>query len=483
VGDEWGEALLARQIFSGQALPLHNRAHDIGALFNYLLAALLKVVGPSLFAPRVFVMAVSIGTVFLTYILGRMLFGRWVGLLASALLATDAADILVTHMAWSNDVTPFFVVLATLILALGMSRGRWWLVLAGFAWGLALQTHSSVAAFLPAVVALAVWGRQGEVRSQTRWVIAGVGAFLVGYGNMIAYNIIHPLGSLRWVLATKSYAFVPARTPAAYFTHLFLLVEELARSLLTANLKSAIFLHHFPGPILILSLLLWAAGFAMAIRRRSLLLPALVLGPILIYPLLNQSYAFIVDTRYIDALVPLGLIFVAMALIGAAKWVLARAQSRWRPAFMAGLAALGVVLVLSPIPSLQAYYEAGDRSGLSNAPLYQVSLALQKVAGGHLILIDSTVDFARNLPAVLAYERLRDHLVGNAAANRGHGTFDAARWAAELRAHPQAIVVVSPQDLARLLGAARPEILWSSPQYVIVPARDLSAPPAGAVPA
>ncbi|MHB1506304.1 MAG: glycosyltransferase, partial [Sulfobacillus sp.] len=38
IGDEWGEIFLAYRIYRGQVLPLTDTAHDIGALYNYLLA-------------------------------------------------------------------------------------------------------------------------------------------------------------------------------------------------------------------------------------------------------------------------------------------------------------------------------------------------------------------------------------------------------------------------------------------------------------
>lgn len=146
MGDEWGEVAVAYRIFRGEIFPLHNAAHDIGPLFNYLLAGLFVVLGPSLYLPRLMVMVVGVGTVFLSFLLGRELFGDAVGLLAAALVATAPSHILLTHMAWSNDTTPFFVTAASLGLLLAFRKGRGWWVAAGFLWAMALQTHASVLA-------------------------------------------------------------------------------------------------------------------------------------------------------------------------------------------------------------------------------------------------------------------------------------------------------------------------------------------------
>ncbi|HEX3010731.1 MAG TPA: hypothetical protein VHQ70_01675, partial [Syntrophomonadaceae bacterium] len=41
--DELREVKLAYMIYQGQALPLHNAAHDIGSLHNYILAGLFSL--------------------------------------------------------------------------------------------------------------------------------------------------------------------------------------------------------------------------------------------------------------------------------------------------------------------------------------------------------------------------------------------------------------------------------------------------------
>lgn len=483
IGDEWGEILLGYRILKGEALPLHNQAHDIGPLFNYLLALLFHLFGVSLSLPRMTVMVLSIGTVLLTYLLGRALFGRWVGLLAAALLATDNVDILVTHMAWSNDIAPFLVVASSLLLLEASRRGRAWYVAAGFAWALALQSHSSVLALLPSVLFL-TWYAAPAPRLRQGWVWAGHAAFVVGYLNMIVWNVIHPLDSLRWIYTRKHYAVSTGTTVHGYLQHTGLFWEEIARSLSTASMTPALFLHSAPPPLMAAVFALFLLGLVLAVRRGSLLVPLLVLGPALVYPYLNRSYAFIVDSRYIDPLVPLGMIAVALGFVEVTRALLRRLKTtRARTALRVASALAALALVLSPVPSLGAYYAYQFRHGNTNRPLFALAGELKEAARGRTVLLDSRSAFARFLPDVLTVEGLKVDEIGDPWADHGKGVFSLPLWRLALRRHPKGVLVLTPEDerrLRALLDQARARSVWSSRDYVVSrPRAALARPSAG----
>src|SRR6185436_2281173 len=85
------------------------------------------------------------------------------GALAAGLLAVNAGHVIVnSHVAWGNCITPLFTTTAIWLLARAArlssdrpAQGRLrastglLIVLGGLAFGLALQTHPSVAALLP----------------------------------------------------------------------------------------------------------------------------------------------------------------------------------------------------------------------------------------------------------------------------------------------------------------------------------------------
>src|SRR3712207_4135526 len=85
--DETREAVIGLRLARGQAFPLTNVDPYIGALWNYLLAIVFWLGGPSIYSPRALVFVLGALTVVPTYLLGRSLGGPTVGLLAATLLA------------------------------------------------------------------------------------------------------------------------------------------------------------------------------------------------------------------------------------------------------------------------------------------------------------------------------------------------------------------------------------------------------------
>ena len=61
------------------------------------------------------------------------------------------------------------------------------LALSGLFWGLALQTHPLVVAFLPGVALFLLCSAPASLR--TRWPYLAACLFLVAYSNMIIYNL------------------------------------------------------------------------------------------------------------------------------------------------------------------------------------------------------------------------------------------------------------------------------------------------------
>src|SRR5262245_7272222 len=113
--DEFKEVTRALDLYELGTPTWVAPASYIGPLFTYLLALVFRLVGVSLLVPRSVVLIFGALTVVLTFYLGKTLArGDWrVGAVAGLLLATNSHHILFnSHIAWSNDVTPFFTTLA-----------------------------------------------------------------------------------------------------------------------------------------------------------------------------------------------------------------------------------------------------------------------------------------------------------------------------------------------------------------------------------
>lgn len=466
IGDEWGEIFLAYRIFRGQVLPLTDTAHDIGSLYNFLLAGLFHIFGPSLDLPRLFVMLLSVLTVYVTFLIGRMLFGRWVGLFAAAMLATSAADILATHMAWSNTTDPFFVTLAVYLLMLGLHRGRWWYLAAGLMWGLALQTHGTVVALLPApLIALAVLGRGRRFKDP--WLYAGFAGFLIGYLNMIIFNIRYPLASLRWVAVHNTYALSSHLTPLSYLRRLSDVSQELVRSVASQPMLGYGYLHTLPPPMFWVIGVLLVVGLVMLIREKEVLLAALLTVPLLADAVVGHSFYFPTDVRYIAPILPFAYLTVALAAARLWQGVRARLDRlSGRPLPIAWLGPLmALVVVLSPIPALAGYYQAQVAAYNTNAGWIEVASAVQQAnppnsPGATAVLVDSEVPFGRFLPLILQVEGQRVVTMGNPYANGDHGSFSLAAWRLAIKQHPGAWALLTPEDFHALraaFGTAHPQ--------------------------
>src|SRR4051794_4142666 len=133
--DETEESLRAWAIAQGQLRALTNVDAYVGALWSYVVAGGVRILGRSPEVPRLLSLVAGAMTVAATYLLGRQLHGVLVGALAAFLLAVSAAHILVnSHVSWSNCATPLFTTLAIWLLVRALDQpgrlARWGL--AGF---------------------------------------------------------------------------------------------------------------------------------------------------------------------------------------------------------------------------------------------------------------------------------------------------------------------------------------------------------------
>src|SRR5207248_9354403 len=139
--------------------------------FEYLIAAPLALVRSPL-AAAALVAAANVLAVWLTYIVGKRCFSRFVGVGAAALLAFSPWGIVFSRKIWAQDLLPICTTLFALqlhALLIGRRpRAVFWLIVIA---AVATQLHFS-AWILAAVAALAlVLGRQVVTR---RWLIWGL---------------------------------------------------------------------------------------------------------------------------------------------------------------------------------------------------------------------------------------------------------------------------------------------------------------------
>lgn len=364
--DETEEALRAWAIVQSGSRPLVNVDAYIGALWSYVVAAGFGVTGRSAELPRLASLVAGALTVGVTFLLGRKLYGPVAGVLAALLLAANAAHILVnSHVAWSNCVTPLFTTTAFWLLLRALDRpgSALRLGLAGLAWGMALQTHPSVIAFLAGAAVYALCRDPRLPLRPAVWL--GVLLVAVGYGNVLAYNLASGFDTLTQAARVGSeYAGGSGLDSWGYVASLLgvlVLIVQTTAGVVDPRMTAA---EYLIDPRVMIALVALMAALVWTVRRRDWLLLCVALPVVILIPALNQRWSPILASRYIMPLIPLALAVIAGMVVSLASRRLpapAGPLARWGPAL--GVAALVAVVQLG---GLWLYYGAEIAAGRSN---------------------------------------------------------------------------------------------------------------------
>ncbi|MCC6625965.1 MAG: glycosyltransferase family 39 protein [Chloroflexi bacterium] len=449
--DETDEVLLGLAIARGERLPLVNDDAYIGALFNYLVAGLALVGGPSAVAPRVLVLIAGVATVPLTYVLGREIAGRWAGLLAAGLLATSGLHIVVnSRVAWSHALTPLFTTAALVGLLMALHRrSGWLLVLTGLACGLAVQTHPSAVALLPAVAGATLLHRQGRAWLRSPWPYLATLAAIAGCWNLLLYNLVLNPGEALRQADWYDYAYRPKASLGEYLAALPQYSVDLIRAHGSVYGTRTTLTAYLVNPAFLVTGALLAAGLALAVARRQWLLPLTFLSAAALLPFFGRQFGFLPGdvARYLSYLLPAGYALMAAAAVAAAAGALALSRrwlpDRWHAPARIGSVALavaaGLALVWFPLRGTLAFEDTFPRrheTALTNAvvdaavaarvsPVFIDESFNQRLlfGGGHLqhsfmYLLDLRGEAHRSLrvPPTNAADELRGLLVPGSVA-------------------------------------------------------------------
>lgn len=405
--DETVELEWSLAIWRGEIFPLTASDRYYGPLHSYLVALCLWLFGPSIILPRAIVMVFGALTVVLTYLLGRALANRAVGLIGAGLLATAPQHIIVnSHVAWQNSTTPFYATLTFLALTLylnGVVRsarsvapgaeslsggpltfrsGGYWLLLAGFCYGLVLHTHVGTIVLAPAlgltVLLVASRARAWRIfRTPWPWLAPIMG--LIVYSPVVIYNLMNELAGVRRVQTRRDYAYETALSWEKYAQNLTDLGLSLTRMVSNPMRIPAERWHYLTSPHLLLIVALCVVGLGLLVWRRQPLASCVLLTTALIMPAFNKAYGqpwdrYMLTGRYLTFLLPLAFIAAAVALTGLFGLIVRVSTHLSRfPALRRGLfgvcAVLAGVLVVYPLQPLARYYTHEGAKDPANASI------------------------------------------------------------------------------------------------------------------
>lgn len=444
--DETFNALVALRIYRGERLPFTDHEPYISSLFNYIVAAGMLVVGPTIYAARIVVTSIGVLTVGATYVLGREVGGTIVGLLASLFMLTNGIHIApVGHVSFSGSITPFFTTIAFwLYQRARIRRGDCTLVTASFVLGLAMLTHPTIVVFLPGIAGWYLWRNLGVLR--TRWPYLAALAFVVAFSPMIVYNVMSGGESIRYAVYTaterEDYTLgkSTALTLASYVDRQKGLWVMLHGTLGGAVDERKGIAGYLTDPQLVATSLLAFAGTLWAASRHRYTLPIWLVGSFAaLFPIFNANhYGVEYDGRYVLPLLPMLYTGIGVLAVDAARSIRGQfAAPMFRNAALLGVAAILIILVATPLRSLARYYERGLRADPSNASLVRVVERIKEASQpGDIVVLDYN---------------LNDRKVEDASEKDEASTFRVLRYIMEIERIPHETPDVDAATLADLV--------------------------------
>lgn len=373
-------------------------AYD-GPLFPYLLSFLFRIFGYNIYLPRVFVLVVGVLTIVVVYFFARELAhgDLRVAFLAASLLAFNAHHILFnSHVAWSNDLTPFFTTLALwfYIRARRVNNSRW-LIAAGFVYGLAVQTHPSALALAPAFVIHFLWTK--TTRAQLKSVVPYLAllAALFAYSPVLYYNLTQHAQSLQQA-SGATYAFESAPSLATTLDH----IEPLLSAVANVGLGTfdEINAQTWNDPRVALFWIGTVSALAYLVKRGETF-PLIALVTSLIFlALFDRFYAIPDSARYFQFLNPIIFSAWAMTGVGVADSLLARApiqtgevaQHAWIKSLRWGIVGLLLLafaaLLWTSLTELNQYYADVYAKGQTNEAMLAMVQAIRADPTGPVLI-------------------------------------------------------------------------------------------------
>ena len=188
-GDTSQYYLPAHALLNGEGFPLPLKRPPLYPLFMALVG---RALGPDLHVLVAVQHVLGLATAALAYGIGRLCFGRVVGLLSGLVAAVSGALLIFEHYVLTESLFTFLLALAVFLVLLGLRRtARGWYVAGGLAIGLATLTrpHAQVLLLIVPLVA-AIWYRRWRPTARATVLTLGAAA-LVLLPWMVRNKLVH----------------------------------------------------------------------------------------------------------------------------------------------------------------------------------------------------------------------------------------------------------------------------------------------------
>ncbi|HSE39584.1 MAG TPA: hypothetical protein VLH08_02360, partial [Acidobacteriota bacterium] len=233
----------------------------------------------------------------------------------------------ISHVPWSNCMSPFFAALSILSFLKAAQNGKlYWFGVGGFFFGIALQTHPALITLALPIILICLFVGEARVRNRI-WsyvpVIALAGG-LLGYANMVIYNVHTHMGSVRFAMVYPTYAMERNPEVTSYIRNLKHTIELMLQLISGGAQVKAVYPFNWLSLALMIAGLLLLSGLVICLYRKSWVLPSLFLLPFLIVPIFNKSYEFCQFGRYLGFLLIPAYLLIGTAMISIFDFLRAR---------------------------------------------------------------------------------------------------------------------------------------------------------------
>lgn len=243
---------------------------------------------------------------------------------------------------------------------IGLQENKsFWLIFSGFLFGLALQTHPSVITLFPAV--LCIFLLQGKNRIfnllKTPTPYLAIVAVLIGYGNMLYYNILSRFGSIHGAMTYPTYALEQHPGAFSYVKNTEGAWMLLLRLVSGAAEDQNSLLSYWKNPFLVLCAAGLLMGIILCIKRKKWEILALLASPILLIPVLNQGYDLCKFGRYLGFLIPIAYLLFAYAAMELLRFIPSRSERVGKFLPILGIVLTSAFFVYHQIELKKSYIE------------------------------------------------------------------------------------------------------------------------------
>lgn len=335
-----------KRIYGGN---IENSWHSYTPLYFVTLSGFLKIFGWGLEQARAFNLITAALLLVVTFLVGRRMFGRWVGLTAVVLMISDPVFLGRSRLARNDLIAAAFGMLAFYLFETAEERKKsWHYACSGLAAGAAVMCHTNMIYMLAVVFALMLARRGWRVIKAKSLYLFGACALAV-----MAYEIIYAIVDYQnFVLqGQKDKVHFRVLEPLGWFQNLLYEPNRYVEWYNARNVK-------FAEPSLLLHLFLLAAAAAIIyliirslihIRRGNFIdeprvrLTIATLVTVLVFAAITQRKVI----QYVIHLAPWFALSLAMLLKDIAARVLKmrEREEKWpRPAYQAAMA-IGILLI------------------------------------------------------------------------------------------------------------------------------------------